>query len=325
MNEPIIILDGLTKQYDQLVAVDHLHLTIYRGEIFGLLGPNGAGKSTTILMLLGLTEPTSGKVRVCGIDPVTHPVEVKRKVGYLPDNVRFYDDLTGLENLIYTGQLNRMTKKQAREKALGLLSRVGLSGAAHQKAGTYSRGMTQRLGLADVLMKDPEVIIMDEPTVGIDPTGAKEFLELILKLSKEDSITVLLSSHYLLQVQEICDRIGLFVRGKLIAVGDISSLSRELFANEPFIIEATVQYPLSAYADSNRVVDLQQLFAKIDGVKQVVVENERVKIFAARDIAPQVARTIVHAGLDLISLSRREHGLEDIYQRYFEKETEIAV
>lgn len=314
MNEPIIILNDLTKQYDQLVAVDHLHLTIYRGEIFGLLGPNGAGKSTTILMLLGLSEPTAGEVRVCGINPVTHPVEVKRKVGYLPDNVRFYDDLTGLENLIYTGQLNRMTKKQAREKALHLLSRVGLSEAAHQKAGTYSRGMLQRLGLADVLMKDPEVIIMDEPTLGIDPTGAKEFLALIVKLSKEESITVLLSSHYLLQVQEICDRIGLFVKGKLIAVGDIASLSRKLFANEPFIIEATVDQlsPIS------RLQDLKQVLAGIEGVKQIDVENAHIRIFAAKDITAQVARAIVHTGLDLLSLSKREHGLEDIYRRYFE-------
>lgn len=319
MNEPIILLQDLTKQYDQLVAVDHLSLTIYRGEIFGLLGPNGAGKSTTILMLLGLTEPTSGRVRVCGIDPVTHPVEVKRKVGYLPDNVRFYDDLTGLENLIYTGQLNRMTKKQAREKALHLLTRVGLSHAVHQKAGTYSRGMIQRLGLADVLMKDPEVIIMDEPTLGIDPTGAKEFLGLIVKLSKEESITVLLSSHYLLQVQEICDRIGLFVKGKLIAVGDISSLSRQLFANEPFLIEATVQYPASG-PGTNPIADLQQRLLEIAGVKQVVVENEHVKVFAARDIAPQIAKTIVLAGFDLLAFSKREHGLEDIYQHYFEKE-----
>jgi ABC-2 type transport system ATP-binding protein len=170
-----------------------------------------------------------------------------------------------------------------------------------------------------VLMKGPAVIIMDEPTLGIDPTGAKEFLTLIVKLSKEESITVLLSSHYLLQVQEICDRIGLFVKGKIIAIGDISSLSQQLFANEPFLIEATIQYPASS-VDTNSVSHLQQKLSQIEGVKQIVVDNGQVKIFAARDIAPQVAKTIVYAGFDLLSLSRREHGLEDIYQHYFEKE-----
>ncbi|MCL6524550.1 MAG: ABC transporter ATP-binding protein [Thermoflavifilum sp.] len=319
MSEPIIILRELTKQYDQAIAVDHLNLTINKGEIFGLLGPNGAGKSTTILMLLGLTEPTSGEVQVCGIDPVSHPVEVKRKVGYLPDNVRFYEDLTGIENLIYTGQLNRMTKKQAREKALQLLTRVGLADAAHQKTGTYSRGMIQRLGLADVLMKDPEVIIMDEPTLGIDPTGAKDFLNLIVRLSREDAITVLLSSHYLLQVQEVCDRIGLFVKGKLIAVGDIASLSQELFANEPFRIEAIIHWERNSSWDT--ISALKQLLLQINGVAKVDIEDERLHISATQDVTAQVARTIVMQGIDLLALSKREHGLEDIYHRYFESES----
>lgn len=158
--EHIIEIEGLTRKYDDFFAVDHLDLKIGKGEVFGLLGPNGAGKSTTILMMLGLTEPTSGIVRVCGFDPVHQPIEVKRKVGYLPEDVGFYDDLSGLENLIYTGQLNGLSRKEAEEKALGLLARVGLKDEKDRKAGKYSRGMRQRLGVADVLMKDPEVIIL---------------------------------------------------------------------------------------------------------------------------------------------------------------------
>lgn len=159
MGQPVIELTGLTKKYGGFTAVNDLNLTINKKDIFGLLGPNGAGKSTTILMMLGLTEPTSGSVKVCGVDSTTHPIEVKRIVGYLPEDVGFYDDMTGIENLVYTAQLNGIPKKDAKEKAVQLLERVGLMNEGNKKAGKYSRGMRQRLGLADVLIKDPEVII----------------------------------------------------------------------------------------------------------------------------------------------------------------------
>src|SRR5690606_372293 len=155
----VIEISSLTKRYGDYTAVDNLNLSIARGEIFGLLGPNGAGKSTTILMMLGLTEPTSGSVTVCGVDATRSPIEVKRKVGYLPEDVGFYDDYSGLENLLYTAQLNGMTWEAAEQRARHLLRRVGLADEADKKAGKYSRGMRQRLGLADVLIKSPEVII----------------------------------------------------------------------------------------------------------------------------------------------------------------------
>ena len=175
MNNNIIELTDLTKKYRSFTAVNNLSLTIRKGEIFGLLGPNGAGKSTTILMMLGLTEPTSGSVRVCGMDPVTRPIEVKRKVGYLPEDVGFYYHRTGLENLVFTARLNQLTEKEANRKARELIDRVGLQDALTKITGKYSRGMLQRLGLADVLIKNPEVIILDEPTLGIDPKGVREF------------------------------------------------------------------------------------------------------------------------------------------------------
>ena len=232
MKPNVIELEGLTKKYGSFTAVDNLNLNIRKGEIFGLLGPNGAGKSTTILMMLGLTEPTSGSVRVCGINSTKQPVDVKRKVGYLPEDVGFYDDRTGLENLIYTAQLNRIAYDEAREKALRLLERVGLANELTKKTGKYSRGMRQRLGLADVLIKSPEVVILDEPTSGIDPSGIREFMDLIMHLSREEDITVLFSSHHLHQVQQVCDRVGLFVKGRLIAEGDVASLSHQLFGDE---------------------------------------------------------------------------------------------
>lgn len=223
MDRPIIELTGLTKKYGKFTAVDNLNLSIRKGEVFGFLGPNGAGKSTTILMMLGLTEPTAGTVEVCGINATTHPIEVKQKVGYLPEDVGFYEQMTGVENLCYTAQLNGVSKQEAKEKAVRLMERVGLSEQLKKKTGKYSKGMRQRLGLADVLIKAPEVIILDEPTSGIDPAGVREFITLIRHLSQEEGLTVLFSSHHLDQVQQVCDRVGLFSGGKLLAVVDLNA------------------------------------------------------------------------------------------------------
>lgn len=315
MKEHIIELKGLTKRYGALTAVDHLDLNIHKSEIYGLLGPNGAGKSTTIRMMLGLTEPSGGKVSVCGIDSTTHPIEVKRRVGYLPDNVGFYDNRTGLENLIFIARLNRTTELEAHKRAKELLSRVGLADAATKKAGAYSRGMRQRLGLADVLIKKPDVIILDEPTLGIDPSGVRDFLQLIVQLSREEGLTVLLSSHHLHQVQQVCDRVGIFVGGKLLANGDIPTLAKQLFTGDAFTVEAGVQFSQS---DLDEKSQLQERLQRIEGVSSVVVNGERLYIGCSYDITPAIARTIIDTQVNLTHLSKKEYGLDDIYQRYFE-------
>ena len=223
-NTPMLEVKNLGISFGGLRAVDNFNMTIAKGQLYGLIGPNGAGKSTTILMMLGLTEPTSGSVEICGINSTTHPIEVKRKIGYLPEDVGFYDDMTGLENLIYTARLNGIPDKEAREKAMELIKRTGLEDQLKKKAGKYSRGMRQRLGLADVLIKNPEISILDEPTSGIDPAGVQEFIELIRWLSKEKGLTVLFSSHHLDQVQKVCDRVGLFSNGKILALIDMTEL-----------------------------------------------------------------------------------------------------
>ena len=220
MTDTIIIrTEDLTKAYGTKTAVDHLCLGIRRGEIFGLLGPNGAGKTTTILMLLGLTEPTLGKAFIDGYDCTRESMQVKRITGYMPDNVGFYGDLTGRENLRFTARLNGIPEEEIDPLIDGLLEKVGMTQAADRKTETYSKGMRQRLGIADVLIKDPEVIIMDEPTAGLDPEGMREFLELIKQLSVKDGKTILVSSHQLYQIQQVCDRVGIFVDGNLIACG----------------------------------------------------------------------------------------------------------
>lgn len=324
MSGPIIELVGLTKKYGTFTAVDQLHLSIRKGEIFGLLGPNGAGKSTTILMMLGLTEPTSGTVKVCGINSTTNPIDVKRKVGYLPEDVGFYDDRSALENLIYTALLNRIPEAKARKNAAQLLERVGLSEVVNKKVGTFSRGMRQRLGLADVLIKTPEIIILDEPTSGIDPSGVREFLELISRLSREEGITVLFSSHNLHQVQQACDRVGIFVGGKLLAEGDIDTLSKQLFPENHYLIEVGVEFReqdnLTGNGQQVPADWMERILTPVQGVKLVESKDGIFQISSSLDSAPEIARAIIESGASLTYLNRKEYGLDDIYYHYFEGE-----
>jgi ABC-2 type transport system ATP-binding protein len=225
--QAIIEAEGLTKKYGHQTAVNDLNLKIREGEVFGFLGPNGAGKTTTILMFLGLTEPTSGKVRVIGFDPTRDPFHVKEKVGYLPENVGFYDDMDARQNLQYIARLNRIPDKISSARIDESLKVVGLFEEAGKKVGIYSKGMRQRLGIAEVLIKEPKLIFLDEPTIGLDPDGTNRMLDLIHSLSREKNITIFLSSHLLDQVQRICDRVGIMIKGDLVAMGPIEELAKK--------------------------------------------------------------------------------------------------
>jgi ABC-2 type transport system ATP-binding protein len=228
-NASIVRTTGLTKRYDHQTAVDQVSFQVMEGEIFGFLGPNGAGKSTTLLMLLGLTDPTEGSTEVCGLDPRKRAIEVKRLVGYLPENVGFYNDLDAVQSLQYIADLNGMERKKILSSIEEVLTTVGLTENATKKVGAYSRGMKQRLGVAEVLLKNPKVMFLDEPTLGLDPDGAMKLVELIQSLNQERKITVLLSSHNLQQVQKISHRVGIMIRGKMVAEGSIEALAREKF------------------------------------------------------------------------------------------------
>lgn len=226
--QTIIETEELTKIYGSQVAVNHLNLQICEGEIFGFMGPNGAGKTTTLLMFLGMTEPTSGKVRVCGFDPRRDPLRIKEKVGYLPENVGFYDDMDARQNLRFVARLNRIPDEVSRKRIDELLGKVGLLEEGRKKVGTYSKGMRQRLGIAEVLIKEPKLIFLDEPTIGLDPDGTNRMLDLIRSLSREENITIFFSSHLSAQVQSIIDRVGIMVKGNLVAVGSIKELAKKL-------------------------------------------------------------------------------------------------
>lgn len=312
MENTIIELAGLTKCYGSLKAVDDLNLSIHKGEVYGLLGPNGAGKTTTILMMLGLTEPTGGKATVCGVDATRDPIAVKRKVGYMPDSVGFYGNMTALENLEYIARLNGLPAPQVRQQAQEMMELVGLAGAQHKRTAAYSRGMKQRLGLADILIRKPEIIILDEPTLGIDPSGVRDFLALIRQLSRQQGITVLLSSHHLHQVQQVCDRVGIFVGGKLIAQGNHEQLSQQAFAGQQYEVEITTREPLPAAWPA------KEALLQMPGVKKVEATGNITTISCTENLTPALVRFFVEQGVDIMGVHKKEYGLEDIYQRYFE-------
>mgnify|MGYP000341035451 CR=1 FL=1 len=308
--EPIIKISGLTKEYGEKRAVDNLYLTVGKGEVFGLLGPNGAGKTTTVLMLLGLTEPTDGFAWIDGHDCIRDSIAIKQIVGYLPDNVGFYNDLTGRENLRFTGRLNGLKGDLLEQRINELLARVGMTDAADKKAGTYSRGMKQRLGIADVLMKDPKVIIMDEPTLGIDPEGMRELMTLIRSLAEDDKRTILISSHQLYQIQQICDRVGLFVDGRLIACGRIDELAGQMRREGHYALEA------AAFPDDS---GFEELLRSLGNVEQVERTGDFYVVHSRSDLCRELNRRALEKGYTLRHLRQRGNDLDEIYRRYFEK------
>jgi ABC-2 type transport system ATP-binding protein len=312
---------GLTKRYGDLVAVDHLDLEVQAGEIFGLLGQNGAGKTTTILMLLGLTEPSDGQARVVGLDPARRPLEVKRRVGYLPDAVGFYSDLSGRENLRYTARLNRIPDREAEPAIDEAIEQVGLTARADDRTETYSRGMLQRLGIADALVKDPDVLILDEPTTAIDPLGVTEILDLLRGLVRDRNMAILLSSHLLNQVQSVCDRIGIFAAGRLIGQGTMRELA-DRFGDDIAHIEAEIQPP--AEGGRERV---REVLTAIPGVVETTEPRRAsdpwvVGVRPASDdtrVRRQILAAAASTGLDLTAVRPLAPSLEELYRRAVER------
>jgi len=311
-----IVTRRLSKRYGDLVAVDNLELDVKAGEIFGLLGQNGAGKTTTILMLLGLTEPSAGVARVVGFDPTRDPLEVKRRVGYLPDNVGFYDGMTGRENLRYTARLNGISGKQAEAKISDVLDQVDMTSRADTKVETYSRGMLQRLGIADALVKDPAVLILDEPTTAIDPIGVVEILELLRTLVNERGLAVLLSSHLLAQVQSVCDRVGIFAAGKLIGVGTVPELAAQ-FGEESARIEVGFEG-----VEGKSPQAIAKVLRSMEGVSEVRPPErtgEPFTVLAGHDstaaVREAILATAASKGLRLSSIREIVPSLDDIYRR----------
>ena len=304
----VVETHNLTKRYHDKIAVNALNLTVEEGEIFGFLGPNGAGKTTTILMCIGLTEPTSGRVAVCGFDPSRESLEVKSRVGYLPENPGFYEDISARENLLYMARLNHIPEDEARRRTSEVLEQVELSSDGRRLVREFSRGMKQRLGIAEVLVKQPRAIILDEPTLGIDPDGAIRILELIKGLNRERNLTVMLSSHQLQQVQEICSRVGIIVRGKLIVQGQMDELGRAILKERQwnFLVE------LGGGANG-----IETDLRAINGVDEIEKRRHGLFLRCTRDVRPELLSLVARKNLQLLQLRSEDPTLEEIYLKYF--------
>jgi ABC-2 type transport system ATP-binding protein len=313
--EAVIRAEQLTKRYGANLAVDHIDLEVGAGEIVGILGPNGSGKTTTILMLLGLTEPTSGRAIVAGFDPLRDPLEVKRRVGYLPDQVGFYDGLSARDNLAYTGRLAGLPRPDIDARFADAMERVGLAAVGRNRVRTFSQGMRQRLGLAEVLMKRPSVAILDEPTTALDPHSTQEFLEMIRGL-KADGTAVLLSSHHLDQVQSVCDRVALFNRGRVALSGTVTELAARVLGGG-HVIDVEARSPEGAGAIADRL-------AAVPGVVRLqALGGERYRVDCQRDLRAEIARRLA-LEVELIGIHFAAPSLTEVYNRYFQEARDAA-
>ncbi|WP_292365601.1 MULTISPECIES: ABC transporter ATP-binding protein [unclassified Methanoculleus] len=302
----MIRCDRLTRVYNGIPAVDDLCLEIPAGEVFGLLGPNGAGKSTTILMLVGLIQPTSGACFIDGVEVAAHPIEVKKKIGYMPEDVGFYADLTAEENLDYAARFYGLKENERRTRVGDLLALVGLDGVG-TKVGGYSKGMRQRLGLARALVNDPAVVILDEPTANLDPRGVLDYRRIVRELA-ERGTTVLVSSHILPEVSKVCTSVGILARGKLIASGDREMLSRAALQDRVTIdVETMTPMP------------------RLDSPEILSAEYSQdacsARIVAKNDISALIAETLYAEGILPRRLAVEKPDMEDILLSYYTEGT----
>jgi ABC-type multidrug transport system ATPase subunit len=290
-NTTIVETHGLTKRYGSAVlAVDSVDMRVRRGEVYGFLGPNGAGKTTTLRMLVGLIRPTSGSATVAGHGP-GDPAGLKR-IGSLIESPGFYPYLSGRENLRVVADLASVDQKRVNE----VLDLVELSTRAHRKFGTYSTGMKQRLGVAAALLKDPELLILDEPTNGLDPQGMAEMRKLIKEIGQGDR-TVLLSSHLLGEVEQICDRVGVISNGKLVR----QSTVQDLIGEEGVLVRAQ---PLDK---------AQEMLATIYGSDRISRQDGALHVRVKPDQSAEINRRLVAAGLGVSELRPFERSLEEVF------------
>ncbi|MEM4728324.1 MAG: ABC transporter ATP-binding protein [Thermoplasmata archaeon] len=304
MAQPVVEISGLTRTYNGVCAVDNLSLTIERGESFGFLGPNGAGKTTTIKMLTGFLRPDRGSIRIMGYDLATEGIEVKRRVGLVPDEYGLYDDLTAADHLRFYGSLLGMSGRELEEAIERSLGMVELREHATARVKSFSHGMRQRLVIAQALMGEPEVLFLDEPTSGLDPIGAREVRQIIKKMTAA-GMTLFISSHLLFEVQEMCKSVGVIHRGRLLrkdTIENLSSLFKDKMGRQLFLL---LQNPSP---------ELYSVVSSVRGVDSVTTDGAAYRIRISDPEAQfRVAAEVVRAGGRILSFYEVNPSLEDLF------------
>jgi ABC-2 type transport system ATP-binding protein len=298
----MIKVSGLTKDYGARRAINNLNFDAQQGEIVGFLGPNGAGKTTTMRILTGYMPPTDGEAIVAGYDVVEESLEVRKRVGYLPESVPLYTDMAVFDYLKFMGELRHIPNIDERvDEVLGM---VGLGDRSNGYIGNLSKGMKQRVGLAQALLHRPEVLILDEPTIGLDPGQVVEVRELIREIGKER--TVLLSTHILHEAQNICDRVLIINKGKIVAEDTTENLQARLIGAERVVVRVRGE------ADD----DLAKAIKSVKGVQGVELKDDGAVEFefsSGKDARPEVAKKVISAGYDLLELRPLGMSLEEIF------------
>ena len=295
-----IAVDSLTKEYDTVTALDRVSLDVEEGEIFGFLGPNGAGKSTLINLLLDFARPTAGSARIFGKDCQTDGVQAREHLGVVPEGYSVFDRLTGRKHVEYATR-----SKDADADAVELLDRVGLRDVAERTASEYSKGMKQRLVLAMALAGDPDLLLLDEPTTGLDPNGAAE-MRRVLRQENERGATIFFSSHILEQVEAVCDRVGILQNGQLVAVDTIEGLRESIGGGTKLVI-----------APDDLTTDAVQSVRAITGVDDAqVLEGPTLEVTCANDTKMDVLLELDNAGVEVVNLRTEEASLEDMFVAY---------
>lgn len=295
MDTNIILVEDLTKKIKQQTIVDHLNFNVENGDIYGLLGPNGAGKSTTIKMILGLVSPTSGRVRICGNDISIEKNNVLDKMGAMIEAPCFYDYMTGYKNLEIYINLYDLPKTRINE----VMTLVGLEKAANKKVRQYSLGMKQRLAIARAFINDPDIVILDEPTNGLDPIGVVEIRNLIKKLSQVNKKTFIISSHNLSEIQEMCDKVAIINKGKLVAQGEVSDLLESKY--DEYIIKV------------KSALEVKNILEKLMFVRYIEINNNEIHVQIDKGTIGIINKELINNNIEIQSISKTERNLESFF------------
>lgn len=319
----MIQVENITKKYGSFTAVENINFEIEEGEIVGFLGPNGAGKSTTMNMITGFIEPTSGKIIVDGYDISKKPRKAKRQIGYMPEGVPLYSDLTVKEFVTYMAELKGVPRKEKKEKVQKAINETGLTDVQNKLTRNLSRGYKQRVSMAGALVSNPKVIILDEPTVGLDPKQVTEIRALIKELGKEH--TVILSSHILSEVSQICNRVIIINNGKIIAVDTPENLEKKVIKDNSVYV--TVE------DNDNKIETVKEKLPEVKEIKLVTENEDKTKkyIISAEkdvDLRKSIFNTFAKEGITIFEMKQADATLEDAFMQLIssekdKKETEI--